>query len=76
MKIIQINTVNNTDNMPRTYAEALKRPDKDKFTECTEKEFNSLNKMKVYDTVPIPKNQRLLKTKIVYKIKSDGRYSS
>ena len=54
---------------PKTYAEAMKRPDADLWDAACEVEKKSFEIMGVYDVVPRPKNRKILGSKWVLRIK-------
>ncbi len=54
---------------PKTYAEAMKRPDADMCDAACEEEKRSFEIMGVYDVVPRPENRKILGSKWVLRIK-------
>ena len=55
---------------PKSYKEAISSIYKDQWLESMKIEYNSLNKNKTWDLVPLPKGAKALKTRWVYKIKN------
>jgi hypothetical protein len=55
--------------LPRNYTEAMKFPDAEKYHEATMKEFKQLERLGVFEVVPLPPGKKALSTKLVYKKK-------
>jgi hypothetical protein len=69
-----------TPEEPTKFEQAWNHPDpnqRTKWREAIQKEFNDMNKRKVWDVIPrqqMPSDRRCVKSKWVFKIKRDGRY--
>ena len=57
------------NQVPRTVKEAKKLPDSAKWLECWNKELDSMITNNVGSLVPLPRNVRVLKSRVVFKIK-------
>ena len=65
--------------IPSTYAEAMDSPQRKEWKAACGKEMDSLRKHNVYNRVPlssIPKGEKILPTKFVFKQKVDGRFKA
>lgn len=60
--------------IPRTYAEAITGPHGMEWKEACKKEMDILQKMKVWDEVPLPKNQKVVSSKwvLAHKMNAEG----
>ena len=56
---------------PRSYKEAIKSPDWPNWQTVMGNEMDQLKKQKTWDLVDLPPNKKALKTRQVYKIKTD-----
>ena len=59
------------DEEPKTYEEAIKSPDKDKWNEAMNQEVISLNKTDTWCSATLPPDKNPIQLKWVYKIKRD-----
>ena len=65
--------------IPNTYDEAMSSPQREKWKEACSKEMDNLRKHNVYNLVPlssVPKGEKILGTKFVFKKKLDGRFKA
>ena len=61
----------NIHKVPRTYNEAMKSEDSDKWTKAMEREYNSLLKHKTFILVDRPKNHDVITGRWVFQLKTD-----
>ena len=57
---------------PESFQEVQSYKDKQNWLKAMHEEMNSLNKNKNYDLVELPKGNRVLRNKWVFKLKKDG----
>eukprot|EP00752_Nemacystus_decipiens_P015554 g13877.t1 len=65
--------------IPNTYAEAMTSPQHEEWKEACKTEMASLQKHEVYTVIPlnsVPKGEKILNTKFVFKKKLDGRFKA
>ena len=61
---------------PNSFRESQSLPEAAKWAEATESELNSMLKNGVFKVVKWPKHHNVLKSRLVYKIKRDGRFKA
>jgi len=59
---------------PVSYAEALRSADADEWAKVCQYEMDALAKNNTWDLVDMPPSRRAVKSKWVFKLKSDGTY--
>lgn len=57
---------------PKTYREAMSRPDSSEWRDACDSEFHNLIKYDVFEAVHLPRNAKLLQTRWVFTTKSSG----
>ena len=70
---------NQAIKIPNTYDEAMSSPQREEWKEACSKEMDNLRKHNVYNLVPlssVPKGEKILGTKFVFKKKLDGRFKA
>ena len=67
---VEANTVNMLQNEPACIDDVLQSPKKDKWINAMEQEMKSLKENKVWELVELPKDQKIIGSKWVYKLKS------
>ena len=67
---VEANTVNMLQNEPACIDDVLQSPKKDKWINAMEQELKSLKENKVWELVELPKDQKIIGSKWVYKLKS------
>jgi hypothetical protein len=61
---------------PRTVAEALSRPDADRWRAAIDEELASCRELKVWEEVHLPKGKQALPSFFIFETKRDGRYKA
>jgi hypothetical protein len=61
---------------PRTVAEALSRPDADRWRAASDEELASCGEFKVWEEVHLPKGKQALPSFFIFETKRDGRYKA
>jgi hypothetical protein len=72
-----VSAVTSDINEPKTFAEAMASPDKEKWLEAIKLELSNMKKRDVWKLVKkssMPPNRRMVGCKWVFKIKADGTY--
>jgi transposase InsO family protein len=59
---------------PATYAEAMRSDNNSEWTDACQYEIDALSKNNTWDLVDLPPGRKAVKSKWVFKLKSDGRY--
>ena len=59
---------------PASYAEAMRSDNTDQWTDACQYEIDALSKNKTWELVDLPPGRKAVKSKWVFKLKSDGRY--
>ena len=59
---------------PATYAEAMSSPEAEDWKEACQYEIDALAKNETWDLVDLPPGRKAVKSKWVFKLKSDGRF--
>ena len=70
---------NQAIKIPNTYDEAMSSPQREEWKGACSKEMDNLRKHNVYNLVPlssVPKGEKILGTKFVFKKKLDGRFKA
>jgi hypothetical protein len=61
---------------PRTYREAVSRPDRTKWEQAMDRELQSIKDNDVWTLVPRPEDQKVVDSRWVLRIKDDGLYKA
>jgi hypothetical protein len=59
---------------PASYAEVMRSKDSDEWIKACQYEINALNKNNTWELVDLPDGCKAVKSKWVFKLKSDGHY--
>jgi hypothetical protein len=62
------------DNVPVTYSQAMKRPDKDSWKEAFDAEWNAINGNDIFEYVALPEGKKPINCRWVLTIKDGGQF--
>jgi hypothetical protein len=64
------------DNVPVTYSQAMKRPDKDSWKEAFDAEWNAINGNDTFEYVALPEGKKPINCRWVLTIKDGGQFKA